>query len=885
MRDEITRINAALAGRYALEGEIGAGGMATVYLAEDLRHGRKVALKVLKADLAAVVGGKRFVTEIRTTANLQHPNILPLHDSGEAGGLLYYVMPFVEGESLRQRLDRERQLSVEDAVGIAGSLAAALDYAHGRGVIHRDIKPANILIQAGEPVLADFGIALAVEGAGGDRLTETGLSVGTPHYMSPEQATGDRELGPASDIYALGAVAYEMLAGAPPFSGTSRQAVWARVMADTPDPVTTHRPRVPPNVDAAIRRALEKVPADRFPSAGAFAAALRDPDYRDPSADGRPRRAGLWNPLSVGMTAVAGGMAALLLMSAGDPPVPTQPTTRYALSLGQIPAVPVNYGSGLAVSPDGSRLAYRGRSQEGPPRIFVKSASELEARPVEALGGELNLTFSPDGDFLAAAAYRQDGLAVVSLETGEVIQLAETGIWAGGIDWGPDGWIYVQGDGGTLVRVSSDTGERQELTTLAPGEVEHVNPVILPGGRGLVFTVWHASPDFDRARIAAIDLATGEQTGLTTGNRALYSETGHLIVVRSDGSVHAAPFDVDRLALTGEVAHLFDGVAVGGLAGFDIDLSRSGDLVYAGSGLGATDRSLVWVDREGGEEALDPSWVASFWDVALSPDGERLAVMVRGTGSSIWTKSLDGGPPTSVTEGTTYRYDRDPVWMNGGDSILFIGDVDGTDGVYALRSDGLGSPQPRTTDAIPGLGDIAGSTRTGWYLYRAAVDEEDADVFAMPLDGGGPPLRVATRERVPEYAPSLSPDGRYVAYVSGLREASQLWVRTFPDVEAGAWLVATGAHEPLWSATGDELFYRTSTHLFAASVQADPAFRVLRTDSLFRTTGFVLRRAAPAYDVGADGRFLMVRELGTDVLDLVVVDNFAEELRSRIPDR
>ena len=250
--DPVSRLNAALEGRYRIEREIGEGGMATVYLADDLKHERKVALKVLKPELAAVVGAERFLAEIKTTANLQHPHILPLFDSGEADGFLFYVMPYVEGESLRQRLDREHQLPVDEAAQIAKSLAEALDYAHGRGVIHRDIKPANVLLLQGKPVISDFGIALAVGAAGGGRLTETGLSLGTPHYMSPEQATGDQHVGPATDIYALGCVLYEMLVGDPPYIGSTPQAVLGKIITGMPEPVTQHRKTVPANVEATV---------------------------------------------------------------------------------------------------------------------------------------------------------------------------------------------------------------------------------------------------------------------------------------------------------------------------------------------------------------------------------------------------------------------------------------------------------------------------------------------------------------------------------------------------------------------------------------------------------------------------------------------------------
>ncbi|CAA9340811.1 MAG: hypothetical protein AVDCRST_MAG40-2390, partial [uncultured Gemmatimonadaceae bacterium] len=272
---------AALADRYAVERVLGRGGMATVWLARDLRHRRLVAVKVLHEDLSAALGPERFLKEIELTAGLQHPHVLPLFDSGAAGGLLYYVMPYVEGETLRTRLARERQLPVDEAVRLAREVADALAYAHARGVVHRDVKPENVLLQGGShgghALVADFGIALAVQQAGERRLTQTGLAVGTPQYMAPEQAMGDRTLDARADVYALGAVLYEMLAGEPPFTGLTAQAIVARAMTEQPRALRAQRPSVPPHVDHAVRTALEKLPADRFPSAAAFAAALAAP--------------------------------------------------------------------------------------------------------------------------------------------------------------------------------------------------------------------------------------------------------------------------------------------------------------------------------------------------------------------------------------------------------------------------------------------------------------------------------------------------------------------------------------------------------------------------------------------------------------------------------
>ena len=274
MTPVIDRLTAALSDRYRVDRELGQGGMATVYLAHDLKHDRDVAIKVLHPNLGAALGGERFLSGIRTTARLQHPHIFPLLDSGEADGLLYYVMPLVTGETLRARLERERQLSIADAVLIAREVADALGYAHTLGVIHRDIKPENILLQNGHALVADFGIALAVQHAGGQRMTQTGLSLGTPQYMSPEQAMGERTIDARSDIDALGAVTYEMLTGEPPFTGATVQAIVARVLTEKPQSIRTVRDTVPLGAEQAVLRALSKLPADRFASALEFVAAL-----------------------------------------------------------------------------------------------------------------------------------------------------------------------------------------------------------------------------------------------------------------------------------------------------------------------------------------------------------------------------------------------------------------------------------------------------------------------------------------------------------------------------------------------------------------------------------------------------------------------------------
>jgi serine/threonine protein kinase len=386
--------------------------MATVYLAHDAKHDRDVAIKVLHPELGAVLGADRFLSEIRTTARLQHPHILPLLDSGDAGGLLYYVMPLVTGETLRARLESERQLPVTDAVSITREVADALGYAHGLGVIHRDIKPENILLQGGHALVADFGIALAVQSAGGARMTQTGLSLGTPQYMSPEQAMGERVIDARSDIYSLGVVTYEMLTGQPPFTGSTVQAIVARVMTEKPAPIATIRDTVPPHVEHAVLKALAKLPADRFGSAAAFSAALDAhstfASHLAATAGPRPgTRRTMWDrirdPLALASAAVALVAAAAAVRwrprDSGDAPLPV---TRFELvfpdSVAALSAVPIPG----AISPDGSTIAAFGvvaSSKES--SLYLRRTDQLGLRLIPGTEQAFEPAFSPDGSWLA----------------------------------------------------------------------------------------------------------------------------------------------------------------------------------------------------------------------------------------------------------------------------------------------------------------------------------------------------------------------------------------------------------------------------------------------------------------------------------------------------
>ena len=491
----------ALSARYRLQRELGQGGMATVYLAHDVRHERPVAIKVLRPDLAAVIGAERFLREIKVLATLQHPHIVGLIDSGEVQGTAYYVMPFVEGESLRDRLRRERQLPVADAIQIASEVAGALDYAHRRGVIHRDIKPENILLHEGEAMLADFGIALAVKEAGGSRLTETGLSLGTPQYMSPEQAAGDNALDARTDVYSLGAVLYEMLAGEPPFGGPTAQAVIAKLMTERPIRLRVARETVPHAVDAAVARALAKVPADRYPSAGAFAAALslEPTTARLPKVGLRRRSAAL--VAGVVLLLATGGTA--LVRSVRRPSAPS-PATRLQITFSGRADLPV-------LSPDAAHVAYVERRDcaEGadcPSDIVVQEASANGSRRTVGSVHDGNVwEWSPDGRRLLVSDVEDNAVVntVLTVLSGELKELgARQAIWTSSPDTMLTWLIGARDDKVWITTVRAS--DFAPVDSFAFGPTWLVNGIrVSPDGRWLA--VQHTRRNSVLSRLAIVD--------------------------------------------------------------------------------------------------------------------------------------------------------------------------------------------------------------------------------------------------------------------------------------------------------------------------------------------------------------------------------------------
>jgi len=873
------RLTAALAGRYQIEREIGAGGMATVYLARDLRHDRNVAVKVLRPELALVVGADRFVQEIKTTASLQHPNILPLFDSGGADGFLFYVMPFVEGETLRSRLDRERQLSVADAVRIASEVAEALEHAHTQGIVHRDIKPENILLRDGRPLVADFGIALALSAAAADRKTETGLSLGTPHYMSPEQAAADKRITHRTDIYSLGAVLYEMLTGEPPHSGISAQQIILKIVTDTPQSVSALRSSVPVNVEAAVATALAQVPADRFPSARRFAEALADPSYAG-AGPRPPRAAARWRWAVPTLAAAWLATASIAVVGWLRERAPEGTLTRYRLSLAEDQRLVSGFGTSIAVSPDGSRIVYLGPAKDGV-QLWLRERASTDASPIPGTEGAAQPFFAPDGRSVAFVGLDRS-LKVVSLTGAPVRTLVDDGLYRLGGAWGPDDWIYYSTPTG-LARIPATGGSPESITVMDPDQPEvlsHGWPEVLPSGRAALFTI---SRNHVPSQIAAIDLVTGERHVLAEGLLARYAATGHLVYARGEGALMAVRFDEARLEARGTAVQLDDRLPSGITP--NLAISASGRLVYGSS----PERTLevVRVERDGAWAPIDSAnRVLGVRYVALSPSGQQLAVTVWNRPPSdeghIWIKDLTTGAFTPLTfEGSV---NMRPAWTSDGRFVTFISDRGGSRDVWIKRADGTREAELLVAHASD-IDEAVPSSDGAWVIHRRGMQEGDRDIYGLPRRPGADPVPLLT-SRFNETSPALSPDGRWLAYVSDRTGRSNVFVRPFPGLDTEVQVSPRGGTQPVWSPNGRELFYRSgSGHLMAVEVPVGRSFRTARQQRLFPMTPYRDDAYHAAYDVEPDGSaFIMIRESdqGTLEQELVVVEHWHQELRGKL---
>jgi serine/threonine-protein kinase len=883
--DAVARLNATLKDRYLLEEEIGRGGMANVYRAQDLRHDRKVAFKVLKPALGAVLGAERFLVEIRMTATLQHPNILPLFDSGSVGEFLFYVMPYVEGETLRARMTREGQLPLADAIQIARGAASALGYAHRQGVIHRDIKPENILLLDGQALVADFGIALAVRNAAGSRITQSGISLGTPQYMSPEQAAAERQIDGRSDQYSLASVLFEMLVGEPPFTGPSAPAVIARLMSEPAPRVEKRRPSVPKPIADAIDRALQRVPGDRFPTVAAFADALVETSGVPGTVATDTRVRGDWSRLvtRVGLP-VAAGIAVVAVLAwmrdrpAGSNAHPARLSIALPDSLPMEFIGPATFGAGqpaLTLSPDGSSLVYvarRGASTQ----LALRRLDDYNVQLLSGTENAFDPVFSPTGDHVAFIA---DGeLRLYDMRRGLTRSLAKV-FDPLGIAWDNDDAVLVAQDGGhDLARVSIQAPKLDGLLHNARTGLKL--PELLPGGaHGLAtFAAFLTTFDLKAGTVRAlsptgpIPLDPAASSRAILGASARYS-SGMLIYGAPDGSLMAAPFDPGTLRMSGPSRILVPAVRVEALNdAAQFAVSPKGQLAFV-PGANVNVGPLARIGRDGRIDTL-PFGRARVNTFPVSPNGKRIVVVrvVPGRPRELWIYDLERGAAQQVPL-------SEPVGSNAewvSDSTVAV--------LLAARKLAVISPDNgvtlRTVDAP--LVSMSGVSVDGATVVGSADSAAGAHAIGVSLSTGTVFRLGVSSAR--EAVATLSPDGKWTAYSALETGQQEIYVEPVPRTGARFHISVGGGNEPLWLRSG-ELLYRHNREIWSVPLRA-AAKPPLGTPVRLVEIPFVGTNGR-SYSASPDGKFIyfVLTPRETTARDIRFMSDLKYEFRAAAPPR
>ena len=843
------RLVAALADRYRIGSELGQGGMAAVYLAADLKHDRKVAVKVLKPELAAVLGAERFVQEIKTTAALSHPHILPLFDSGSADGFLFYVMPYIQGETIRDKLTRETQFGIDEAVKITREVADALDYAHRNGVIHRDIKPENILLHDGRPMVADFGIALAVSAAAGGRMTETGLSLGTPHYMSPEQATAEKEITGRSDVYSLASVLYEMLTGNPPHLGSSAQQIIMKIIAEPAQDVAQYRKSVPPNVAAAIGRALEKLPADRFESARAFAEALADPHFATRSAvaaGGPGGRAALrhWlrDPRTVALGALAVAALAGLPWALANRPATAVGPTSYDVALPDSAPVAIADQQPFAIAQDGRFIVYQAQERTGP-TLWYRSLSDEDARRIEGTNDGQRPAISPDGSRVAFLRFRESPkwtLEVIPLAGGPAAILGQ-GVGEANLQWLDDGRLQtLEGDGNRVRWVDPGSG------SIVSQRIAGCNlPSYLPARREFLCgggQLWAWLVDLrDSVRARGPLWQRSPDSAHVFGSDFHVVDGKYLVYLSIGGDLLAAPVDFS----TGRVGRSVRTITGVGRSAFfgagTFALSDAGTLVYA---RGANHAVGNLVATDGTATDTLPVGREAFQLFAASPDRRHLAAVVDGLqGQELRVYDLATGEPAVITRNVRIRQ---PVWSPRGDRVLFVRD----DSIFVADPGRAGAPA--LVAVAPGSFDAF-----SWESENRVVGMLWDTYHAVSLDPTRTPAAWDTLAAGASFAAG-SPNGRWIVY--GDPDLLTLWVSPVPGT-GRRYQVATGSvAEPQWRSDREIVYgsYDSTTSVVRIAMDASREMPVFSRVGTIPLPGYI-ETAGLSYRLMPDGRVLYVR--------------------------
>jgi len=886
---------------YRVTAKLGAGGMGEVYRATDTKLGRDVALKVLpQAFTADPQRMARFQREAQVLASLNHPNIATIHGLEESGATRALVMELVEGPTLAERI-AQAAIPLEEALPIAKQIAEALEYAHEHNIIHRDLKPANIkLTHDGKVKVLDFGLAKALQDDASAQdisssptlsvaATKAGFILGTAAYMSPEQARG-KSVDRRADVWAFGVVLFEMLTGARAFAGEDISITLANVIKEDPD-WQTLRADTPRRIRKLLRRCLAKDARQRLQAIGEARIALEEPFAE--AAGEAAATAIASSRLGAKRERWAWGITTTLLLAAGitgwvamrgSSPGPA-PVRRTMIALPGNETLPSGFTfSTLALSPDGSNLViYASRRGRGTGwQLYLRPMDQMEARPLDGTEDATTPFFSPDGKWIGF--FGGGKLRKISVQGGSSATICDAANLRGAA-WGLDDTIiFSQGGGAGLLRVPAAGGTPKPLTTVDPskGDTNHRWPHILPDGKAVLFSS-QRSTVLDDTAIEVFSLATGQRRILLErGTAPQYAPTGH-IVFYEDGALHAAPFDVGRLEITGPVVPVVENVwgdITSGAAHFS--LSADGMLVYAPGGIQARPSKLALSDRKGAAQAL-PAPAQTYFCPTLSPDGRRAAVTVQGPNTDVWVFDIARGTTTRLT--FQPGEDEVPAWTPDGRKVAYSADIEGKGRALMWKNaDGSGAEEILWVGGShTHLGSFSPDAR-----FLAFVDYDNitkGDIWVLPLDGDRKPLKFL-QTPFNERSPAFSPDGRWIAYASDESGRDEVFVQPFPG-PGGKWQVSTeGGYGPAWARNGRELFYRQGNKMMVVQVTSQPAFSASVPRQLFEGTFEAVARREANYDVMPDARrFLVIQppEISAAMTQLVVVTNWFEELKRLAP--